>query len=186
MPDDLFATPVVFSLLDVDKAAHDWMSYKSNPNTRHLLTFKFLFSTHAVTLLIRTAHHIRMRQAYGEADATWQLRRRTMPGMTLPDRLYLDHRLRAAQDHYLVLKINRQSILSDAFDQLWHRQKSELLRPLRVRMGIDEGEIGHDLGGVQIEFFKLACQEAFDPEYCECARSKTLVSVLTRSSNVHY
>jgi hypothetical protein len=108
-----------------------------------------------------------MRQAYNAADAVLQLRRKTMPQAHIQDVIYLDRRLRAAQDHYIVLKINRHSVLSDAFDQLWHRERRELLRPLRVRMGIDEGEIGHDLGGVQIEFFKLVCQEAFNSTYCK-------------------
>lgn len=83
------------------------------------------------------------------------------------DAAYLDLRIKATQEPYLVLKINRHSVLSDANDQIWHRLRSELAKPLRVRMGIDEGEIGHDLGGVQIEFFKLACCEALDPNYCE-------------------
>lgn len=53
----------------------------------------------------------------------------------------------------------------DAFDQLWQRRKGELRRPLRVRLGeADELEIGHDLGGVQIEFFNLICKEAFAEE----------------------
>ena len=120
-----------------------------------------------MTVLVRTSHHVLMRQAYNAADAILQLRRKTMPHIHIQDVVYLDSRLRAAQDHYIVLKINRQSVLSDAFDQLWHRERRELLRPLRVRMGIDEGEIGHDLGGVQIEFFKLVCQEAFNPAYCQ-------------------
>ncbi|KAH0360165.1 hypothetical protein KCU65_g9561, partial [Aureobasidium melanogenum] len=165
VPAKLFACSTVFGTLDVDKAAQDWLSYRPSPNVRHLLSFKFLFDTRAMTLLVRTSHHILMRHAYNEADAVLHLRRRTMPQVNLQDVVYLDCRLRAAQDHYIVLKINRQSVLSDAFDQLWHRERRELLRPLRVRMGIDEGEIGHDLGGVQIEFFKLACQEAFNPAY---------------------
>ncbi|KAI5252198.1 hypothetical protein E4T42_03540 [Aureobasidium subglaciale] len=165
IPAKLFTISALFEYLDVDKAAQDWLSYRSDPNIRHLLSFKFLFDTRVTTPLVRASHHILMRRAYNEADAVLHLRRRTTLQSTLQDIVYLDQRLKTAQDHYLVLKINRQSVLSDAFDQLWHRERRELLRPLRVRMGIDEGEIGHDLGGVQIEFFKLACQELFDPGY---------------------
>lgn len=181
MPAKLFMTPAAFRILDVDKAAQDWLSYKSDVNSRHLLSFKFFFSTKRIIQLVRTSHHILMRRAYNEADATWHLRRRTMPEVNLQDVIYLDRRLRASQDHYLVLKINRHSILSDAFDQLWHREKRELLRPLRIRMGIDEGEIGHDLGGVQIEFFKLVCQEAFSPGYCELVAFYNYGFVLTHT-----
>lgn len=124
-----------------------------------------------------------MRKAYEDVEAVWQMRRRAMPQMSYEEASYLDRRLKAAQDHYLVLKINRHSILSDAFDQLWHREKRELLRPLRVRMGIEEGEIGHDLGGVQIEFFKLACQEAFRAEYCTYFELVAAGIVLTRKQH---
>jgi hypothetical protein len=63
--------------------------------------------------------------------------------------------------HYILLYVSRGSILNDTFDQLWQRRKGELRRPLRVRMGADELDIGHDLGGVQIEFFNLVCRELF-------------------------
>jgi hypothetical protein len=184
MPTKLFVCSTILGSLDVDKAAQDWLSYKSGPNIRHLLSFKFLFDTRAMTMLVRTCHHILMRHAYNAADSILQLRRKTMPQLHMQDIVYLDRRLRAAQDHYIVLKINRQSVLPDAFDQLWHRERRELLRPLRIRMGIDEGEIGHDLGGVQIEFFKLVCQEAFDPAYCMSKLSCRLGLMLTQYSTL--
>ena len=56
-------------------------------------------------------------------------------------------------------------MIKDAFDQLWQRNKSELVRPLRVRLGEMDGmEVGHDLGGVQIEFFNLICEKLFAEE----------------------
>ncbi|GAB7349416.1 hypothetical protein MBLNU459_g8532t2 [Dothideomycetes sp. NU459] len=165
IPDDVFQMPNVFNYLDVDKVALDWKDFEADPNTRHILSFQFLFSTRGSALFFRTVNHIFMRRAYSQGEAALQMRRRMMPHMSFADSIYLDRRLKPAQEHYLVLRINRHSILSDAMDQLWHRQKSELFKPLRVRMGVEEGEIGHDLGGVQIEFFKLACQEAFNPEY---------------------
>lgn len=72
---------------------------------------------------------------------------------------------RHATRHYLLLNVSRGKILHDTFDQLWHRRKDELKRPLRVRLGeVDEHEIGHDLGGVQIEFFNIVCKEVFSEE----------------------
>lgn len=167
IPDDLFPQPTVFNHLDVDKVALDWKDFKQDRNTRHILSFQFVFRTRGLTLFFRTINHIIMRKAYSDGEAALQMRRRMMPHMSFSDSIYLDRRLRSTQEHYLVLKINRHSILSDALDQLWHREKAELFKPLRIRMGVEEGEIGHDLGGVQIEFFKLACQEAFNPEYCK-------------------
>lgn len=90
------------------------------------------------------------------------------------DRAYLDRRTKVMQEPYLVLKISRHSVLSDAFDQIWHRLQSELAKPLRIRMGVDEGEIGHDLGGVQIEFFKLVCSEALDSNYGKYVHAASL------------
>lgn len=66
------------------------------------------------------------------------------------------------RDFYLLLTVRREQIIQDAFDQIWQRRRSELLRPLRVRLGEMEGaEVGQDLGGVQIEFFNLICKALF-------------------------
>ena len=74
-------------------------------------------------------------------------------------------RVRHAEEHYLLLNVSRANILKDTFDQLWQRRTDELLRPLRVRLGeIDALEVGHDLGGVQIEFFNLVCREIFSED----------------------
>ena len=72
-------------------------------------------------------------------------------------------RLQVSTTQFLVLEIRRDNILRDALNQLWRRQKRELVRPLKVRMGMDEGEEGFDLGGVQQEFFRLAIADALDP-----------------------
>lgn len=64
---------------------------------------------------------------------------------------------------FLILEIRRDNILGDALNQLWRRQKRELSRPLKVRMGMQEGEEGLDMGGVQQEFFRLAIGDALDP-----------------------
>lgn len=82
-----------------------------------------------------------------------------------PNENFLPEQLKHATKHYLLLNVSRGNVLEDAFDQLWQRRKDELKRPLRVRLGeIEEHEVGHDLGGVQIEFFNLICKEAFSPQ----------------------
>ncbi|KAL9131666.1 MAG: hypothetical protein Q9217_000477 [Psora testacea] len=80
-------------------------------------------------------------------------------------RLMLEDRLSRLTDYYLVLNIRREEVLTDAMNQLWRRQKRELLRPLKVRLGQDKGEEGVDHGGVQQEFFRIAIAEALDPKY---------------------
>ena len=70
--------------------------------------------------------------------------------------------LQQLREFYLLLSVSRDNLVRDTFDQLWQRRKGDLLRPLRVRLGEMDGmEIGQDLGGVQIEFFNLICQEMF-------------------------
>ena len=107
---------------------------------------------------------MKMRKAFGQAEACNLSRNRVSRQFGLSNNAYLDRRLKIDLEHYLVVKVSRESVLADAFDQLWQRERRELFRPLRVRMGIEEGEIGHDLGGVQVEFFNLVCQEAFESD----------------------
>ncbi|KAF2453828.1 hypothetical protein BDY21DRAFT_424249, partial [Lineolata rhizophorae] len=76
---------------------------------------------------------------------------------------FLSARLAKAFERYLVLDVRRDHALEDAFDQLWQRERRELLHPLKVRMGIGEGEEGVDHGGVSFEFFRTVLAEALDP-----------------------
>ncbi|KAI9718478.1 MAG: hypothetical protein M1828_006723 [Chrysothrix sp. TS-e1954] len=72
--------------------------------------------------------------------------------------------LRKAFTKFMTLKVRRAHLLFDAFEQLWHVEKRELLRPLKVEID-NEGEAGYDAGGVAQEFFSLALQGVFDPSY---------------------
>jgi hypothetical protein len=64
-----------------------------------------------------------------------------------------------------VLEIRRTNVLFDAFNSIWRREERELQRPIKLRLGEDDGEEGLDAGGVQQEFFVLAIAEALDPNY---------------------
>ena len=66
---------------------------------------------------------------------------------------------------HFVLSVRRDNVLTDAINQVWRRQRMELMRPLKVLMGLDEGEQGIDHGGVQQEFFRVLFAEALDPAY---------------------
>lgn len=173
IPDEIFPVPILLARLPVEKLAEDWLAYKRDPemarnrNYRHMLSFSFILPPHAMTQVFRTINHLKMEEVYGDAQTVNHLRHRYRRGLSQADRASLDRRLRIAQEHYLVLKVNREHVLEYALNQVWHRELRELFRPLRVRMGLEEGEIGHDLGGVQIEFFKLVCSEAFGSGYCK-------------------
>ncbi|KAL8832541.1 MAG: hypothetical protein Q9170_004832 [Blastenia crenularia] len=68
-------------------------------------------------------------------------------------------------ESYFVIEVRRERLLPDVMDQLWRREKRELMKPLKVRMGMDEGEEGIDHGGVQQEFFRVAIAEIMNPDY---------------------
>ena len=51
------------------------------------------------------------------------------------------------------------------------------MRPLKVRMGMDEGEEGVDHGGVQQEFFRIAFGQALNPDYGLSPNSNEVDSV---------
>lgn len=76
-----------------------------------------------------------------------------------------NHQQEYAETNCLLLSVSRKNLLQDTFNQLWHRRRGELRRPLRVRLGtMDELQVGQDLGGVQVEFFNLLCREIFEEQ----------------------
>jgi hypothetical protein len=79
---------------------------------------------------------------------------------------YLTTKLAKMQAKFLLLDIERQTILESALNQVWGREKRELLKPLKVVMRMDgKDEEAADHGGVSQEFFRLVLSKAFDPEY---------------------
>jgi hypothetical protein len=66
------------------------------------------------------------------------------------------------QNPFLVLRIRRLHIVSDALQQLAACRAEELKRPLKVHF---EGEEGIDEGGVQKEFFQIIIRELFDVNF---------------------
>ena len=80
-------------------------------------------------------------------------------------RVQLVDQLKLAKAKAFVIEVRREHILIDAMDQIWRRQKHELMKPLKVRMGMQEGEAGVDHGGISQEFFRCAFAEALDTDY---------------------
>ena len=100
------------------------------------------------------------RTAHSKVENVLALQRRVGAHMEI-----VPNQVHHAEQYYLLLSVSRTHILKDTFDQLWQRRKGELRRPLRVRLNeFEELEIGHDLGGVQIEFFNLVCKEVFSDQ----------------------
>ncbi|MCJ1381602.1 hypothetical protein MMC17_004713 [Xylographa soralifera] len=159
---EVFSTPFLSDRLDSMEMPVNWLSFKISRNTLHLLCFPFLFTPATLVTYFRSVNYAVMAKAYENSWATFNLYQR-LSHITRDVRV--QGRLKAATNSYLVLDIRRHSLLSDALNQLWRRQRRELMRPLKVRMGMDEGEEGVDHGGVQQEFFRIALGQALNPDY---------------------
>ncbi|CAK7219188.1 hypothetical protein SBRCBS47491_003761 [Sporothrix bragantina] len=146
-----------------------WLTFNSTPKQRHLLDYPFIFSPTVLVSYFRSINFSRMNRAFEESSSL-QSRMNAIisPGSLIINphhKKVLQDLLKMASTKYLVLDIDRDNILQDAFDQLWRREQRELLRPLKVRLGEGRGEEGIDSGGVQHEFFRLALTKALDPNY---------------------
>ncbi|KAK8085006.1 hypothetical protein PG997_006277 [Apiospora hydei] len=111
----------------------------------------------------------RMSRAYEESHSLQsRIRAIVEPDSLVTEphqRNVLQDLLRVPSAKFLILDIGRQTVIRDAFDQLWRREERELMRPLKVHLGEDSGEEGFDSGGVQQEFFRLAIAEALNPDF---------------------
>lgn len=146
-----------------------WLTHVSSQHRKHLLDFPFIFNSSTLVSYFRSINFLRMSRAYEESSSL-QTRMKAIvtPGGLITDahhRLVLQDLLKTASSKFLILEISRKHVVRDAFDQLWRRQKRELLRPLKVHLGEDDGEEGFDSGGVQQEFFRLAIAECLDPDF---------------------
>ncbi|KAK5000551.1 hypothetical protein LTR66_000618 [Elasticomyces elasticus] len=168
-------------VIDARKASLDWHAYEPHETRIHLLPQSFLFSDcsprseHTMYKFFRNLNLARMRGAHFAAVSIDILGQRSVSrtsflrwidrhGSRISDMAFLNEHLEVSSSAYLVLRIRREHLLEDAFDQLWNRERKELARPLRVRMSMGEAEIGQDLGGVQVEFFALVYREALNPD----------------------
>lgn len=166
-PED-FHTPFLSDRLDPMEMPIEWLGSPPNNKIVHLLSYSFLFPPSALVAYFRSLNFAAMSKSF-EAAMTSSRHVVQMAyseqGISVPSDTDLVGRMRTSMSTYLVLVIRRDSVLTDALNQLWRREKRELLRPLKVRMGMDEGEEGVDHGGVQQEFFRVLMGEALDPEY---------------------
>ena len=115
-------------------------------------------------IYFRTINYASMSNAYQYAGYHNVLLERLSIAADPVRQAYISSHMKAALMKFLVLEVRREHLLEDTFDQLWKKEKRELLRPLKVRMGMDRGEEGVDHGGVSQEFFRLVFARAFGPE----------------------
>ena len=159
-----FEMRFLFDRLDHNEMPVEWLSWQKNEKTVHLLSYPFLFPPGALVIYFRAINYTAMLKVYENSGVTHRMVNR-MSKIAGSGRSALFTRLHTAMTNFLILDIRRDDILKDALDQLWRRERRELMRPLRVRLGMDEGEEGVDHGGVQQEFFRLAIGDALKPVY---------------------
>ena len=164
-PED-FHTPLLTERLDPLDMPVAWVGGLSNNRTIHLLSYSFLFPPSSLVIYFRALNYSAMTKSYEAAMTTTRHVTQTAFGaIQISDDPRLLTRMKTSMSTYLVLVVRRDNILSDAVSQLWRREKRELMRPLKVQMGMDEGEEGLDHGGVQQEFFRVLIGQALDPSY---------------------
>jgi hypothetical protein len=164
-PED-FHTPLLAERLDPLEMPSAWLGSLSNNRTMHLLSYPFLFPPSSLVIYFRALNYSAMSKYYEAAMTTTRhITQTAFSSIPVADDAALLARMKISMSTYLVLVVRRDSVLTDALNQLWRREKRELMRPLKVQMGMDEGEEGLDHGGVQQEFFRVLMGEALDPSY---------------------
>ncbi|KIX96343.1 uncharacterized protein Z520_08121 [Fonsecaea multimorphosa CBS 102226] len=164
---DWFHMPFIATTFDDMSMPSEWLSFRPDSRQMHLLSFSFLFQPHVLVKYFRAINIAIMKKSHEDATIVYNDIRQYMWAPAIPiygAKEVLAH-LRPHMARYFVLTIRRHDVLNDAIDQIWRRQRRELMRPLRVRLGKDEGEDGLDHGGVQQEFFRVVFGEALRPEY---------------------
>jgi hypothetical protein len=163
-----FDMPFIASAFDEMDLPVQWLSFTPNGRDTHILSFPFLFESSTLVKYFRAINVHSMRTSHESAstytvDASQFMQNNNhIPVYSGWEVLST---MRPHMAKYLVLTIRRSHVLEDAINQLWRRQRREVLRPLRVRLGRDEGEDGLDHGGVQMEFFRLVFAEALAGSY---------------------
>lgn len=162
-----FYTSFLSERLDAMDMPNEWLSRSSSNKTIHILSFTFLFRPAAIVKYFRAINFASMSKAYEAGMIAQRQASRTAFNRTIQiaDEINLLAHLHTSMNQYFVISVRRDHVLQDAFNQIWRRERRELLKPLKVKLGTDLGEEGVDLGGVQQEFMTMAFAEAINPEH---------------------
>lgn len=144
-----------------------WLNFKPDATTMHILQFPFLFPAIDLVKYFRSLNLKIMKRSHEKAMGTYANGKSQLifAQWRVNNLTEVLDRTRAHMARYFVMTIRREHMLEDAIGQIWRRERQELMRPLKVRMGVDEGELGLDHGGVQQEFFRLVFAQAFDAKF---------------------
>lgn len=162
---EYFHTPILSDRFDAKEVPVQWFNAPVSPSTVHLLDHPFLFPPHSLVTYFRAINLSHMSRAYEQSMTIARLTSQLSanPSLLNPHDETLLRRMHIPLSTYLLIEVNRSTILTDALNQVFRRELRELQRPLKVRFA--NGEEGVDHGGVQQEFFIIALREALRAEY---------------------
>lgn len=161
----MFEMPILNERLNAVSEPAAFVAWKEKPNTLHILQYTCLFSAQHLVAYFRTINFSEMMKHYDHTMRNQQMQASLKIFLREPYWWVIKSRLKVTLSEYLVLDVSREDPLKDTLDQLWGQDKRMLLKPLKVKMGYGEGEIGVDHGGVTYEFFRVILSEAFKPQH---------------------
>ena len=161
----MFKIPYLNEHLNKVNDPIEFLDWTPQPNMLHILQFPELHPTDYLVRFFRTINLASMVAQYDHTQHVQQMLRTLDVILREPYLYMIKHRLKVTLSDYLVLDVSREDPLKDTLDQLWRQEKKMLLKPLKVKLGQQEGEVGLDHGGGTYEFFRVVLSEAFAPDY---------------------
>lgn len=165
--DSRFVLHFLDDVFDEIEMPYAWHRFRPDSIRVHILQYPFVFPPAMLVSYFRSLNFKLMKLSHEKAlgsyaNAKAQLVHAHWQARGLEEVL---EKTRPHMARFFVMTIRRDHVLEDAFGQIWHRERQELARPLRVKLGQEDGEEGLDHGGVQQELFRLIFAEAFDEKY---------------------
>lgn len=151
--------------MDVVDDPVKYLDWQPQRNILHVLQYPELHPTDYLVRFFRVINLTSMMAQYDHTQHTQQMLRQLDRILREPYLYMIKHRLKVTLNDYLVLDVSREEPLKDTLDQLWKQERKMLLKPLKVKLGQQEGEVGLDHGGVSYEFFRVVLSEAFVRDY---------------------
>ena len=163
----MFEIPFFSERLDVVDEPLRFVEWEEQPNAFHILQYPHLFPEGDHVRFFRTVNFSSMMAQYDDSTRTRNMLESMSRFLWGPQWNGIRQRTMLSMLPYLTLDVSRQDTLKDTLDQLWGLERSMVLKPLKVQMGRNEGEVGADHGGVTYEFFRVVLSEAFRPDHGE-------------------
>jgi hypothetical protein len=181
----MFEIPFFNERLDVLAEPVKFLSFEEQPNTCHILQFPFLFPIKYLVKYFRTINFTTMTKQYDHATRTRQMEGLLAKYLQPSHSRLVWSTMKLTLDQYFFLYVSREDPLTDTLDQLWGLEQRVLLKPLKVKMGHDEGELGVDQGGVTYEFFRVVLSEAFKAHHGKTQHAKIILTHLITVRHVY-